>query len=157
MDEKAQTPTQEWHRKFAADLFNLTWDLLDKAERSVEENDRMLHAAHASRYHWGEIGTPLEVERGEWQVSRVYAVLQRPESALAHARRCLEICEVNGISDFDLAFAHEALARAYAVARDFEQSREHLALGREAGKKIADDGDRGYFLGELEAVAAMLP
>ena len=69
---------QELHKKFAVDLFNLVWDLLDNGERTMEEDDRMLHAAHASRFHWGEIGTPLEFERGEWQISRVYAVLNRP-------------------------------------------------------------------------------
>lgn len=120
MAEQISPPEQECHRKFAVDLFNLTWDLLDKAMRTAEANDRLLHAVHASRYHWGEIGTPLEVERSEWQVSRVYAVLNRPEAALYHARRCLEICEATGIGDFDLAFAHEALARAFAVDKAFE-------------------------------------
>ncbi len=60
---------QEWHRKFAVDLFNLVWDLLDKGERTTEENDKMLHAAHASRFHWGEIGTPLELERGQYPLA----------------------------------------------------------------------------------------
>jgi hypothetical protein len=55
--------TREEHRKFAVGLFNLTWSLLDKKDRTREEDDKMVHAAHASRYHWGEIGTPLEFER----------------------------------------------------------------------------------------------
>jgi len=41
----------------------------------------MIHAAHASRFHWGEIGKPINLGRGEWQISRVYSVLNRPESA----------------------------------------------------------------------------
>jgi len=39
----------------------------------------MLHMAHASCYHWSIIGTPLEIERGEWQVSRVHSVLKLSE------------------------------------------------------------------------------
>ena len=36
--------------------------------------------------------------RGEWQVSRVYVLLGRAETAIWHARRCLEHCEEAGIS-----------------------------------------------------------
>ena len=66
---------KEVHKKFAVDCFNGTWDLLDNKDRSREEDFNMIHMAHASRYHWGEIGTPLEFARGDWQISRVYAVL----------------------------------------------------------------------------------
>ena len=147
---------QESHRKFAVDLFNLVWDLLDKGERTKEEDDRMVHAAHASRFHWGELGTPLEFERGEWQISRVYAMLNRPQAAIYHAQRCLDICTVNQIGDFDLAFAYEALARAYAIAGESAKSREYIRLAEQAGEQIEDEGNREYFLGELGTVIESL-
>ncbi len=146
-------PVQEWHRKFAIDHFNLVWELLDKEERTVGENDRMLYAAHASRFHWGEIGTSLEFERGEWQISRVYSVLNRVEEAIHHARRCLDICKENGIGDFDIAFAYEALARAYSVAGDAEKSIEYIRLGEKAGELIEDKGNREYYLSELRGIS----
>lgn len=99
MAEEKKYTEQECHRKFAVDLFNLVWSLLDKKDRSKEEDDKMVHAAHASRFHWGDIGTPIEIERGEWQISRVYSVLNKTQSAIYHARRCLEICEENNIGD----------------------------------------------------------
>jgi hypothetical protein len=37
--------------------------------------------------------------------ARVYSVLGRRESALYHAKLCLEICQENDIGDFDIAFA----------------------------------------------------
>jgi tetratricopeptide (TPR) repeat protein len=147
---------KEWHRKFAADAFNLTWDLLDKDDRTEEDDDRMVYAAHASRFHWGEIGTPLEWERGEWQISRVYAVLNRPEAAIRHAQRCLALCEENSIGDFDLAFAYEGLARAYAVAGNAAESRQYVELARQAGERIEDEGNRTYFFGELVTVSSLL-
>ena len=156
MTVQEPAPEPEWHRKMAVSLFNLVWDLLDKSERTTEEDDKMVHAAHASRYHWGEIGTPLELERGEWQISRVYAVLGRPEAALHHAHRCLAICEANRIGDFDLAFAYEGLARAYAAAGQFDKSLEYIRLGEQAGEQIEDEGNRKYFFDELKAVSAML-
>jgi hypothetical protein len=154
MDTNESATDAELHKRFAKDLFNLVWDLLDKADRTLEEDDRMIHAAHASRYHWGEIGTPLEFERGEWQISRVYAVLNRPQAAIYHAHRCLGLCEANEIGDFDLAFAYEALARAYAVAGDSAMSEEYETLAEEAAEEIEDEANREYFLSELATVSA---
>jgi hypothetical protein len=156
MTEEKAAELQEWHRKMAIGLFNAVWNLLDKRDRSPSEDDRMLHAAHASRFHWGEIGTPLEFERGEWQISRVYSELGRPEAALHHAKRCLEICQENDITDFDIAFAYEALARAYAVSGNAEKSSEFVALGQQAGEQIDDEENRNYFLSELNAVSSLL-
>ena len=156
MDELEKGIDNETHKRLAVDLFNRVWDLLDKTDRAAEEEDEMVHAAHASRYHWGEIGTPLEFERGEWQISRVYSVLRRPDAALRHARRCLGICEANGIGGFDVALAYEALARGYAVAGDSSKSREFIALAREAAEAIQDEGDRQYTLGEVASVSEML-
>lgn len=152
MGKEDDSQVQEWHRKFAINLFNLVWELLDREERTADENDRMLHAAHASRFHWGEIGTSLEFERGEWQISRVYSVLNRAEEAIHHARRCHDICTENGIGDFDIAFAFEALARAYAVAGDPVKSKEYILLGEKAGELIEGREDREYFMSELRGI-----
>jgi hypothetical protein len=149
--EKAYTE-RECHKKFAVDLFNLVWSFLDKKDRTREENDKMVHAAHASRFHWGEIGTPLEFERGEWQISRVYSVLNRPQSAIYHAKRCLEICKENNIADFDIAFAYEAMARAHAVAGEKSECEKYLELAREAGQQIKGKQDRDYFFSELGTI-----
>jgi hypothetical protein len=145
---------QHDHRQLAVDLFNHTWELLDKSERTQAEADEMIHAAHASRYHWGLAGTAVNLARGEWQISRVYSVLGRGEPAHYHAQRSLEICQENSIGDFDLAFAYEALARAASVLGDGQAVRENLALAKAAGEKIAEQDDKDYFYSELENVEA---
>ena len=126
------------------DLFNHVWTLLRLDERTREQEDEMIHAAHASRHFWGRVGAPENHARGEWQCSRVYAVLGRGEPAIHHARRCLELCEQHGIGDWDLAFAYEALARAHAVAGDASAAR-YKELARTAGEAIADREDREVF------------
>src|SRR2546427_1263558 len=92
MARKLTTAERRWHRKMAAGLFNEVWRLLEK-KRTPAEDDRMIHAAHASRYHWGEVGTPVNLAIGEWQISHVYAVLDRPEPATYHAVRSLAMCK----------------------------------------------------------------
>lgn len=142
----------EWHRRFAARLFNATWDLLVKNKRTKAEDDAMIHAAHASRYHWGVAGGPKEIAIGEWQISRVYAVLGRPEPSLYHAERCLEVCEEDHVGDFPLAYAYEALARAFAIAGKARLRTACLKLARTAGEKIAEADDRSQFFTDLRTV-----
>jgi DNA-binding transcriptional MerR regulator len=141
-------------RQLAVDLFNGVWRLLEKEDRNVEDDDRMLHMAHASRYHWGQVGDPVNRSRGEWQCSRVYSVLGRTEPALYHARRGLEICQAHGIGDWDLAFAYESLARAHAVAGDKDQARSWTEQALAAAEDIAEDEDRELLHTDLEAIPA---
>jgi hypothetical protein len=79
-------------------------------------------------------------------------VLGRPEPALHHARRVLGICQENGIADWDLGFAYEALARASAVAGDAGQARSHTDQALAAAKEIAEDDDRDLLLADLETI-----
>ena len=48
--------TQEEHKKLGIDLFNATWDLIDRNDRTPAQNLEMIHAAHASAYHWIKAG-----------------------------------------------------------------------------------------------------
>jgi DNA-binding transcriptional MerR regulator len=140
-------------RQLAADLFNHTWTLIEQSERTAAQDDEMLHCAHASRYHWGEVGEPTHRARGEWQCSRVYTVLGRAEPALWHARRCLAICEEHGIGDWDVAFAHEAIARALEVAGDRDAAAAEVAHARRLADDIAEDEDRELLLSDLATIA----
>src|SRR3954471_10039414 len=142
----------EEQRKLAAELFNHTWSLMDKRDRSARETELMVHAAHASRFLWEEVGEPVHHARGEWQVSRAHAVADRPGPALHHAQLCLAICEQHGIGDFDIAFAHEALARAHRLAGDTEQAAAHERLARRAVDNIADKEDRDAVLADLDTL-----
>ena len=151
--EEGQEPRytrDEFHRKMGVDLFNFVWSLLEERDRTLEDEDRMLHAAHASRYHWGEIGEPVNRARGEWQIGRVYTVLRRPEPALYHAHRCLEICEENYLFDFDIAFAYEGVARACAAAGNLEECGRYYERAKTWGGRIAAAEDKDLFFRELQ-------
>ena len=162
MPEEERLTRQEWHKKMATELFNRTWDLIDKGDkRTPDENDEMIHAAHASRYHWGVVVAaktpntgPTNLERGDWQISRVYALLKHHAEALYHAERCLRLCQTHKIGDFDLAFAYEAMARAYATlsGKPGDVKHRYLALAKKAAESIAKEDDRKYFLNELKTI-----
>jgi hypothetical protein len=149
----------EQRRVLASDLFNRVWELLETPRRTREQDDEMLHGAHASRALWAGVGTLANLVRGEWQCSRVYAVLGRPEPALWHARRCLELCEQAGpgtLADFDLPFAFEALARAHAVAGERDTALVWLERAADAAVRIAEADDRELVATDLADVRRLL-
>ena len=138
----------------AGQLFNQTWRLLDQEGRTRADDDRMIHTAHASRYHWGQVPevTPGNLARGEWLISHVYAVLGRAEPALHHAARVLDLCQEHDIGDFDLAFAYEALARAHAVAGDAGRARDCTDQALAAAARVTDREDHDLILSDLETI-----
>jgi hypothetical protein len=143
----------EEHREMGVDLFNQVWTLLEAPDRSSTEDDEMVHAAHASRWHWsraGQLGGPQQAAVGEWQCSRVYAVLGRGEPAVHHARASLAICDAAGLGDWVRAAALEAMARALRAAGDADAARELLAQARAALANVARDDDREVIENDLQ-------
>ncbi len=148
--------TPETHRRLAVDLFNQTWTLMEKSDRTSAETDALIHGAHASCYHWSLAGNATNLSIGEWQISRVYAVLKRPEPALYHAHRCREISEQNNLAPFNLGYAHEALARALSLT-NHPDTAKHLEQARQHAAAITDPEDQKILLTDLETIPQAWP
>ncbi len=141
-------------RDLAGSLYNYTWSLMVLPERDAVTDDQMVHAAHASAYHWMSVGEPRHHCRGEWLCARVYTLVGRAEPALHHARRCLALCEqhVSELADWDMAYAHEALARAHALAGDRDRAAEHRAAAEALVPGVADPSDRAQLQSDLASL-----
>jgi hypothetical protein len=139
-------------RAEAVRLFNHAWALMDLAERTPAEDFDLIHCAHASRWHWGRAGGPQEWAIGEWQCSRVYAVLARSEPALVHAHRCLALCQEHDLDGFIVASAHEALCRAHFVAGDLGEARASRDRASALAADLVDLDDRAVVEGDLATI-----
>jgi len=139
------------HKRFAVELNNLVWGLLKKKDRSADEDEKMIHAAHSSCYHWGVIGKPINQQRGEWLISHVYATLNRGEAALYHAIKCMGLTEKYKCEYFDLAYSYEGVARAYASAGKKSVCEKYIKLAQEAGEKIKNGEDKKIFDADFSA------
>lgn len=150
MAENNNFDSPEAH-KFLGIEFNMkVWDLLGRQTRTEDENQVMIHAAHASHLHWSYVGKPVHTTRGEWLISHVYAVLGRSEPSYYHAQRCLQVCLDHQIGDFDLAYAYEAMARAYATLGKLPDAQKYYSLAKEAGEAIKDPEAKKFFLVDFE-------
>lgn len=139
------------HRALGAGLYNRTWDLLAIEGRTPAQDDELVDTAHASAWHWRQVGNTANAARGHWLCSRVYAVLGRGEPALYHARRANRILEGGGegIEDWDPAAAAEAMSRALAVSGDLASAAEWKARATAGLERIAEAEDRSTIEGDL--------
>lgn len=143
-------------RALAVGLYNHCWGLLEVPKRTPEQDAELIHAAHASRYHWGEIAdTPARLWRGEWMCARVYAVLGRGEPALWHARRAVTLVQAGSMAteEWDRPAIYEAMARASFVAGDATEGAAWKARAAELAAALTDADDRDV----IERDLATLP
>jgi len=141
------------HRHFAADCFNRTWTLIEKADRSPADDEAMLLAASASLWHWTQRAdrTDQNLSVGHWQLSRVYSLLGRGEDAMRHAERSLQYA--SGSPPFYVGFAHEAIARAALNLGNAALSQEHLQQAQSLAATVSDPQDRVMLEMDLQSLA----
>ena len=134
------------HRQ-AIEAHGRAWTLLEKAERTEAETAEMIGAAHASLKAWEAAGGPIEAQRGNWLVARAYVDAGFAKPALEFARRTIELTRAHQttLADFDLAFAKEIAARAWALSGNLPRAKEHYDGARKLGEAIKDEGDRAEF------------
>lgn len=144
-----QEEMKVFHETLAPGLFNASWELLEKADRTRDDENKLINMVHASLFHWRQIGTPISILRGEWMISHVYTLLQHKEAALYHAQNTLSLAEEIEAKDWDLAYSYEAMARAYALNGNKEMFSKYYELAHEAGTAITEEGDRAQFESDM--------
>jgi len=159
MTEEIKDITIEGHKKFGPDLYMRTWELMEKENRTPDENDEMIQCAHASLYHWTHLKGHIDDEKwrnafaiGHSQISYAYLEVGNAERALYHAQRCLEYFEKYAAGGFPDAYGYDNLAKAYDLAGETEKRDEATRKAIEAGNKIEDENFRNSFFEELSTV-----
>lgn len=140
-----------WHRSQAIAANNAVWGLLGQEISSPDHQDQLLDTAHAAAYHWARAAgrTPANSARASWLLSRCHVVLGHGDLALHHAEQSARVVADSGLDDFDLAYAHEARARALACLDRLEDAAAARNLA--AGVDIVDPDDRSLFTSDLDS------
>ena len=145
---------QAAHRYYSALCFNRAWDLIEKPDRTPDEDEEMICLSHAAMWHWMQRTDcmPKNVSIGYWQVSRIYAILGQVDNARRYGQLCLEASRVEGVPPFYLAYAYEALARSESLAGNRDQAEEYIAQARLLADKIIKTEDRQQLLDDLATI-----
>ena len=146
----------DWHRRQGVEANNAAMALLDVPERDATADEELLRLAYAAAYHWERASgrTPENDARAAYLVSRALTATDQPARGLVSADRCLATCLDHGIADFDLAYAHEARARAlHGLGRSAD-----AAEARSAARSVlvADAEDRVLVESDLARLEPLL-
>jgi uncharacterized protein YndB with AHSA1/START domain len=138
----------EWHRAQAIECNNSTWEMIE-AERTPANDEEMLRRAYASTYHWARAVRrgPANEARGAWLLAKVQLLAGQPELSLRYADQCMAVCQEHGLADFDLAYAHEARARALRALGDDIAAAQSWEMAKSV--PIADAEDQAILDADL--------
>ncbi len=142
------------HRYFSAHCFNEAWELLDKPDRTAEDDEQMIRLSLASHWHWTqrEDCAPANISAAYWQTSRIYAVLGQAENARRYAHLCLEASQDDDMPPFYLAYAYEALARAELVAGECQTMASYLDEAHRIAETVPDEDAQSWLLDDLKTI-----
>jgi len=142
------------HQYFSVACFNDTWGLIEKQDRTLEDEEEMLQLTMASAWHWSqrEDCTPQNLSIAYWQISRVHALCGRGDEALRYGKLCLEASQADEIDPFSLAYAYEALARAASVAGDTDRCEAWIGEARQVAEGISDEETKKMILDDLATI-----
>ncbi|HUR73471.1 MAG TPA: hypothetical protein VMZ00_04300 [Sporichthya sp.] len=147
-----QAGRAEWHRTFAIEAFNRSWDLLEELDRGPAGDDEMLAVAFASRWHWGHVGDAENRAIGDHQIAKVAAELGLGKMAQRYAARALAVADGEGWKGWRAASVREGMARAAHAAGDSAQRDRWLAAAKEALATEDDPEDREVILDQLRQI-----
>lgn len=140
------------HKFFAIQAFNGAWELIDKPERTHDEDAEMLQLAFASRWHWGFVGGIQQTATGDWQIAHCASLLGLGGLAQLYAQRAYDVCEREGWTDWARASMLEGMARAAAAAGDTAAHVKYYVLATEAVAAIEEDDERVVIAAQLATV-----
>jgi hypothetical protein len=152
MSDKPDFDLATVHKYFSAACFNKTRDFIDSPNRTEEDNFSMLQTAMTSLWHWTqrEDATLQNLSVGNWQVSRVYALMGQADNARSYAEVSLK--HAGEADPFYIAFAYEALARAEMIAGNKAKMKAYLQKAYLLVEKIEDVEDKDVLMKDLENI-----
>lgn len=138
---------------FAVAYNQQAWALLALPERTAEQRQMLIHAAHASALHWAQSPAylPKNKARALFLLATAYTAERHAEEAQRYAKSCLKYSEsiAAQLDDFDLPYAYLAQARAYAIAGQRAESIQFFTMARQSGAAIANEEDKKLFLNDF--------
>lgn len=140
------------HHYFAVTFFNDIWELIDKPERTKQDNETMLHLAHASLLHWSNNPkvNPSNWSIGYWMLSRVYSLNSDGENALKYGEKSYEYAESGKLDPFFTGYAYEAMARAFKISGDQDKFQVYLQKALDCAQKVSDKDSQELLMADLE-------
>lgn len=152
----AEKPTPEdvalWQRRLASQANNRAWTLAESLDRSPDEDDEMLHAAHAAMYFWKIAGGPSQQAHAAQLLAHVCALLKMAPQAAHYLSKSLPYFLQNETAPSGLAFAHAIAANVAAVEGNVKSHALHYAQAQAAIAQVTNVEERENFEATLRVI-----
>ena len=154
MAKKTEFDEKAAHKYFSVNCFNRAWDLIDKTDRTPEEDEELIRLSLASHYHWTQRDdySNTKASIGFWQTSRVYALLGQSDNARRYGQLCLSASQGEEVPPFYLGYAYEALARAEATGGNEGEMQSYLDKVKNTAEEIKEADEKKMLLEDLKTI-----
>lgn len=153
----SEKPTPEdiarWQKRLASQANNRAWTLAEQPSRTAEEDDELLHAAHAAMCFWSIVGNERNKAHATLLLAHVYATLELAEPASRYWAAAEPAFLAESVEPWEQALAHAVAANVAAARKDVLAHQEHFRKATEQVAALSNPEERAI----LEATLRVLP
>jgi hypothetical protein len=142
-----------WQRRLAGQANNRAWSLAEQPSRTPQEDEEMLHAAHAAMHFWNLVGNAGHKAHAAQLLAHVHAALKQGEQAAGYLARSQPVLMAPSAEAWERALAHAVAANVAAARGDASQHAEHHRQATQQVAALPDPQDRAI----LEDTLRVLP
>jgi hypothetical protein len=142
------------HRSLGIASYQRCWELLDRDNRSKNDEVELLTEAFTARHHWLLAGGTQEWIISDWMVARAAAAVGDGPLSVRFAVRADAATKDTDVDDWLRASTAEGVARAYAALGDATNRDLWAETSARLVEAIADDEDRALIADQLASVPA---
>ena len=153
----APEETELWQRRLAGQANNRAWMLSESASRTAEEDQEMLHAAHAAMYFWKIVGNANNHAHAAQLLAHVYALLGLGQPAKRYFSQSEPAFFGPDVAPWELALAHAVAANVAAANQDANAHAAHYKKAVDLIAALADPEDREIVAATLRVIPSPAP
>lgn len=142
-----------WQQRLASQANNRAWALAEALQRTPEEDEEMLQAAHAAMYFWKIVGNASNKAHAAQLVAHAYALLRLPNPAKHYLHQSQPFFLDQACAPWEEAFAHAIAANVAAAGREQDLHAYHYRRAAVLVASLTDDQDRKI----LDATMRVIP
>lgn len=151
------SPTAEelalWQRRLAAHANNRAWTLAEAPSRSADEDEELLHAAHAAMHLWSIVGDARHRAHAALLLAHAHALLGEGSHAARYLAKAEPLLLASDAAGWERALTEAVGAGVAAAQGDAAAHRSRHQEAVRLAAALEDPDDRGV----VEATLRRIP
>jgi len=140
-DKPSPEETVTWQKRLASQANNRAWALAEQMQRTPDEDEEMLQAAHAASYFWNRVGTPRNHAHAWQLLAHAYALQGIVGPAQHYGDKSFAFFTQNASEPWEMAFVYVIAANVSACAGNKEHHSAQYAKAQALIAALSDPED----------------